>query len=94
MHYRVLKTHDGQTKTDKQQKCGQRFCQDFWVKIYADDGGIYNLGQNQMAPIFTKTERHYLCWSVFCGEIELILKKEKRDYTMGIEIMINFKSCA
>ena len=24
-----------------------RFCQDFWAKIYTQDGGIYNLGQNR-----------------------------------------------
>jgi len=35
-----------------------KFCQDFWTKIYAISGGLYNLDQNRMAPIFTKKERH------------------------------------
>jgi len=43
-----------------------RFCQYFWCKIYAKGGGLYNLDQNRMAPIFTKTEEHYVCGLVFC----------------------------
>ncbi len=45
---------------------GRRFCQDFWCKIYAKGGGLNSLDQNRLPPIFTKTEGHYLCWSVFC----------------------------
>ena len=43
------------------KKFGWRFCQDFWCKIYAQGGGLYNLDQNLMALIFTKTVEHYLC---------------------------------
>jgi hypothetical protein len=32
-----------------------RFCPYFWYKIYTNGGGLYNLDQNRMAPIFTKT---------------------------------------
>lgn len=40
---------------------GWRFCQDFWYKIYAKGGSLYNLDQNLQALIFTKTEWDYIC---------------------------------
>jgi hypothetical protein len=44
------------TKTDKQQKYGWRFCQDFWCKIYAKGGGLHNLDQNRRHRSLQKQE--------------------------------------
>jgi hypothetical protein len=40
---------------------GWRFCQDFWIKIYTQDGGIYNFGQNRRHRSLQKQGEHYLC---------------------------------
>ena len=47
------------------KKLEWRFCQDFWTKIYSQDGGIYNFGQNRRHRSLQKQGEHYLCWSVF-----------------------------
>ena len=40
------------------KKSGWRFCQDFWCKIYAKGGGLYNLDQNSRHRSLQKPGEH------------------------------------